>query len=53
MTFLKRGITSDLEVIEICPKCLNPKEKCTCNLKEKKGKKDGIHNRELLHRKSN
>jgi hypothetical protein len=56
--FLKRGVPSDLEVIEICPKCLNPKEKCTCDTKEKKGKKDGVHkesnnNRKLLHRQSN
>jgi DTW domain-containing protein YfiP len=57
MAFLKRGITTDLEMVKICSKCSNPKEKCICNLKEEKGEKNGVYkesnnNRKFLHRKS-
>ena len=30
MPFIKKGVPTDLQLMDICSKCKKPKEKCTC-----------------------
>lgn len=61
MTFIKKGVPVDLQLVDICPKCKKPKTECVCEPRKDlltEDQTNGVHqesdnNRKLLHRGSN